>query len=787
MKKQVFLFLALALAVALAPSLEAQMEISWGGRKLVGYESWGMPIFVTKAKFGGLSTNGMADRNVVEILDQNDKRVGEKTTVDKIGVDKRYNRYKITLPKDYFLELSGSTKFSGPFTAPAFYLIRGPTEFTFFTTIERNSTLLTVDITLPKDDMTIYYFDFDSYYRSTAEQFVDTYIMPVMKYREVVKLYNETKDRFTGYVTGSKNNDVCPEYLTIGCPCKGDIPPHMTHTLALGKGFFAGLLELIPIPGASALFNALTGAEKRKIKETAYLAAAIGYHYGWYPDERTFNSRFREDAIVLLSGTDPPPSGAEQIGTAAMEEMMTRYGGYLAKTLLPNLTSLVSNIPVVGDVVTFAIALITTYWDYSEIGENAVSYFYVRGSPPLRWNLVYGVNPDTNNIRNDLPGRFFGTGSISGVAYGNNTWVAVGSDDKIAYSTDNGVNWTGVTDGPGAGKSGYFTHAYSAAAFGNNRFVAVGERGQIVYSADNGKSWTAVPAGNKGGFGNNWVLGIAFGGGRFVAVGNNGKIAYSTDGERWVPVAAANNGGFGSSNIRGIAFGNNRFIAVGAGGKMAYSTNGERWTAITTKNSILPMSNSVFGLVNNHINAVAYGDYGDSKWVAVGQGGKMAYSVDGISWKAVEAANNGGFGNTPINGVAWGYGAWVAVGGAGKMAFSTDGGKTWRAVPIIAFYTTGSNNIFGITYANGRFITVGMNARIAYHEMRSPTDRVVTPASTPPTPAPATGPANWTAVSDSTFGTGYYSGINGVAFGNNTWVAVGERNGKIAYSSDGRS
>ena len=76
-----------------------------------------------------------------------------------------------------------------------------------------------------------------------------------------------------------------------------------------------------------------------------------------------------------------------------MEEVVTRYGGYLAKKILPNLTSLVSNIPGLGDVVAFAIALITTYWDYSTIGENAISHFYVRGRPPSNGTLFQAKTP----------------------------------------------------------------------------------------------------------------------------------------------------------------------------------------------------------------------------------------------------------------------------------------------------------------------------------------------------------------------------------------------------------
>ena len=87
MKKQAFLFFALAMAFALAPSLEAQIEIKWGGRTLVGWESWGFYIDIEKAKFGGLYSGGDRNPNVVEIM-KDYSGTGTKTTVDKIGANK---------------------------------------------------------------------------------------------------------------------------------------------------------------------------------------------------------------------------------------------------------------------------------------------------------------------------------------------------------------------------------------------------------------------------------------------------------------------------------------------------------------------------------------------------------------------------------------------------------------------------------------------------------------------------------------------------------------------------
>ena len=68
------------------------------------------------------------------------------------------------------------------------------------------------------------------------------------------------------------------------------------------------------------------------------------------------------------------------------------------------------------------------------------------------------------------------------------------------------------------------------------------------------------------------------------------------------------------STIYGIAYGNNRFVAVGNRGKMAYSANGASWTAV---------EDSKFGAGYSPINAIAYGN---NRFVAVGLYGNMAYA-----------------------------------------------------------------------------------------------------------------------------------------------------------------
>jgi hypothetical protein len=98
----------------------------------------------------------------------------------------------------------------------------------------------------------------------------------------------------------------------------------------------------------------------------------------------------------------------------------------------------------------------------------------------------------------------------------------------MAYSAD-GITWTGIPAGTGAGTSQFYTSTIYGIAYGNNQWVAVGNQGKMAYSAD-GITWTGIPAGTGEGtsqFGtDNNILGIAYGNNRWVAFGG-GNMAYS--------------------------------------------------------------------------------------------------------------------------------------------------------------------------------------------------------------------------------------------------------------------
>jgi hypothetical protein len=107
-------------------------------------------------------------------------------------------------------------------------------------------------------------------------------------------------------------------------------------------------------------------------------------------------------------------------------------------------------------------------------------------------------------------------------------------------------------------------NALSGIAYGNGQFVAVGSSGNIVTSAD-GANWVLRQPPTH-----DLISGIAYGNGLFVAVGSKvapelngagqpviigGAILTSTDGVTWVQSQSV------SPRLSGVAYGNGQFMA----------------------------------------------------------------------------------------------------------------------------------------------------------------------------------------------------------------------------------
>lgn len=137
------------------------------------------------------------------------------------------------------------------------------------------------------------------------------------------------------------------------------------------------------------------------------------------------------------------------------------------------------------------------------------------------------------------------------VTYGGGKFSAVGYDgtNAIAYASTNGTTWTGVT-------LTSITNTLYDIAYGNDRYVAVGSEGRIMWSPNGFASWNLVTSGTSIS-----LVGITWDGSTFVAVGGNGTILTSIDGDTWIKRSS----GTGATLID-VAAGDGGFVAVGEGG-----------------------------------------------------------------------------------------------------------------------------------------------------------------------------------------------------------------------------
>ena len=342
------------------------------------------------------------------------------------------------------------------------------------------------------------------------------------------------------------------------------------------------------------------------------------------------------------------------------------------------------------------------------------------------WNAIPGGEGE---------GRSTITAQINDIAYNDGTFVAVAHNSRKAWSDDYGLTWTGIPSGDEPGQSLHAGHIRGITA-GGGRFVAVGDMGRITWS-DNGKTWNLVPGGpagstfDPGPFGTaHFIWGIAWGevdiegekAGRFVAVGATGRMAWSDNGVTWNAIAAGDNGSTFASNqtIQNITFGDGRFVAVGAGGRMAWSDNGVTWNAIAAGDGSTFASNQTIFDVG----------FGNGRFVAGGANGRLAWSDNGTTWTAIMGGAQFGphspgwdpgvstFGINQVNAITWGGSRFVAVGQSGRLAWS-ENGTLWNAVESGQGTTFNENtfnagSIHSIAFGKDTFIAGSTGGRMAW-------------------------------------------------------------------------
>jgi hypothetical protein len=308
------------------------------------------------------------------------------------------------------------------------------------------------------------------------------------------------------------------------------------------------------------------------------------------------------------------------------------------------------------------------------------------GVSAIGWNgtiWVAGGNGSTNNIATS-PDGFIWTGRgrnvlLSGVRdflWAGNIWIAVGSDGAslgIAYSTNNGSNWTSASS---IQFEGYRVD------WNGTLIVAVGRYGSgTMYTSTNGISWTQLS-----GISTIFSTGsydIIWNGSRWVAVGEGTSftIATSLNGTTWTGVA-------GSTSIftysEGVAWNGSIFVAIGAGtNHVATSPDGITWTGrglLTTPGNL----QDVF--------------WTGQLWIVVSSGSNRVFSSpDGVTWTVRRTISDFPYGT--LGTATWTAGIGSVDISGNSFVVNNFGPSQTNTIEVVSppYYNTGTHTNFSVS------------------------------------------------------------------------------------------
>lgn len=302
-----------------------------------------------------------------------------------------------------------------------------------------------------------------------------------------------------------------------------------------------------------------------------------------------------------------------------------------------------------------------------------------------------------------LPGGF-----LQGVAFGNNTWVAIGNTGVVAQprtlTSADGVNWAlhvpVIAAGSFGGAGVYFTH---------NAFFTLDSNNALVRSVD-GITWTvvAVPA-------SFFQLPVAYNGavyGITDAVAGNLTAWSSPDGIVWTK----RTGNAGNPTLTNLVWGK------GPGG-------GNFWQTIVTSgfNSVLAWIADITTVVwtVGAINTPAGAAVADDNGLLLTSFGLLNVGFNPIA-VSIPAQDGWTQVNPPI-GVGGGGGACVDpvkndlclfgtdAGNIPAASFSKDGGATWSAAQEMPGWAGFANSDGPVGFGNALYVAVSSKGEIATH------------------------------------------------------------------------
>ena len=224
--------------------------------------------------------------------------------------------------------------------------------------------------------------------------------------------------------------------------------------------------------------------------------------------------------------------------------------------------------------------------------------------------FIYSIDECQTWTTKDLPRM----GNYSKIIYGDRfVSFATGdgmTDSHLIYS-DDGINWN---------VSNLYSHFYLDIAYGNNTYVIVGGSDDVYYSTDRAETWENYTRLNIS------PKLVTYGNDKFVIVSDvrSDKCysAISQDGINWEEHEMKIIGFWKS-----LTYGNGKFVAIGDANnensgicKIILSEDGRNWEEVFTEENIY--CNKIY--------------YDGEKFIMLVNGGKIYYSIDGITWVYID-------------------------------------------------------------------------------------------------------------------------------------------------------
>ena len=244
-------------------------------------------------------------------------------------------------------------------------------------------------------------------------------------------------------------------------------------------------------------------------------------------------------------------------------------------------------------------------------------------------------------------------------------FVAIAGPNYV-YTSDDGESWSELQVDMSADWSGI--------ASGNNRFVAIAYNDNRINFSFNGTDWTtrSLPSTN------NWID-IAYGNGKFVIIaeGSN-EVLYSDTGLTFTATSIPDfiDGDSTASQWQKVVYGQGKFVAISGSDRMvATSVDGITWTR------------HELALPNDDYDFAAL-QYGANRFLAITKDGKTVYSVNGGTvWYSGSNLPNDGISTYLWTDMSYSQGVFVAIskspsGASNNIFATTEDGVKWTTRTI---------------------------------------------------------------------------------------------------------